>query len=201
MLGETVTTTTANGTPETSTEDTPRKGLFASKSLSALREKWFSSHEFPVGTPISDKKYKHLGFKHKNSFYPFNDQLDYALAHYFAESETTKGNVSKFLTDPLMAPLTEKLSYKNVDEWMEKLSEIPWDIPDDEWIEHSFDVESGVSGIVGQEIAIQSRNVINCVEFLMGHPGFQYNQIYEPCHVYNQNEHRVHNEMYIADCL
>lgn len=28
-------------------------------------------------------------------FHPFNDELGYALAHYFAESETTKGNVDK----------------------------------------------------------------------------------------------------------
>ncbi len=55
---------------------------------------------------------------------------------------------------------------------MEKLSEIPWGIPDDEWIEHRFDVENSISGIIGQEIAIQSQNMINCVEFLMSHLGF-----------------------------
>ena len=27
-----------------------------------------------------------------------------------------------------MAPLTKKLSYRNADKWMEKLSEIPWGI-------------------------------------------------------------------------
>ncbi len=125
LLGKTVTIAIANGTPETPTDDKPRKGLFASEFLSVMREEWFCSHEFPTGTPISDKKYKHPRSKHKNRFYPFNDQLDYGLAHYFAESETIKGNVNKFLTDPLMAPLTEKLSYKNADEWIEKLSEIP----------------------------------------------------------------------------
>ncbi len=87
-----------------------------SEFLSALGEEWFSRHEFPTGTLISDKKYKHPGSKHKNSFYPFNHQLDYDLAHYFTESETTKGNVNKFLTDLLIAPLTKKLSYKNGDE-------------------------------------------------------------------------------------
>ncbi len=125
LFGETVTTSIANGISETPTEDTPRKRLFASESLSALRKEWFSSHEFPTDTPISDKKYKHPRFKHKNSFYPFNDQLDYSLAHYFAESETTKGNMNKFLTNPLITPLTEKLPYKNADERMKKLSEIP----------------------------------------------------------------------------
>ncbi len=107
--------------------------------------------------------------------------------------------MNKFLTDPLMAPLTEKLSYKNTNEQMKKLSEIPWGIPDDKQIEYRFDVESGVSRIAEQEIAIQLQNVINCVEFLMGHLGFQYNQIYEPCHIYNQNEYRVYNKMHTRD--
>ena len=113
------------------TERIPWDRLLASKSLSSLREKWFTRNKFVAGTLVSDIKYNHSGLKHQNSFYPFNDQLDYALAHYFAESETTKGNVNKFLSDPLMTPLTKKLSYKNADEWMEKLSEIPWGIPKD----------------------------------------------------------------------
>ncbi len=116
LLGETVTTATSNSIPKTPTEVTPRKRLFASESLSTLRKEWFNSHEFPAGTPISDKKYKHPRSKHKNSFYFFNDQLNYSLPHYFTESKTTKDNVNKFLTDLLMAPLTEKLSYKNADE-------------------------------------------------------------------------------------
>ena len=98
-----------------------------------------------------------------------------------------------------MTPLTKKLSYKNADEWMEKLSEIPWGIPEDKWIEHKYNVESGVSGIAGQEIAIQSQNVLSCIEFLMGHPGFQHNQIYEPCCIYNQNGDRVYNKMHTGD--
>ena len=58
---------------------------------------------------------------------------------------------------------------------MEKLSEIPWGIPEDKWIEHKYNVESDISGIAGQEIAIQSQNVLSCIKFLMGHPGFQHN--------------------------
>ena len=69
-----------------------------------------------------------------NSFYSFNDQLDHGLAHYFADSETIKGNVNKFLTDVLMISFFKKLSYKNADEWIEKLLKIPWGIPEDKWI-------------------------------------------------------------------
>ncbi len=75
----------------------------------------FSESEFPVGTPVSDTRYIHLRSRSNNPFYPFNDQLDYALAHYFAESETTKRNVDKFLSNPLIKPITKKLSYRNSD--------------------------------------------------------------------------------------
>ena len=72
LLGKTVTISIVNGIFETLTEDTPRKKLFANEFLLVLREEWFSSYEFPAGIFISDQKYKHLGSKHKNSFYPFN---------------------------------------------------------------------------------------------------------------------------------
>ena len=121
------------------------------------------------------------------------------MAHYFTELETTKGNVNKFLSDPLMTPLTKKLSYKNVDEWIEKLSEIPWGIPEDKWIEHKYNIKSGVSEIAGQKIVIQLQNVLSCVKFLMGYLSFQHNQTYEPCCIYNQNEDQVYNKMHTGD--
>ena len=55
------------------TERTLWDGLLASKSSSLLREEWFIGKEFPAGTPVSNIKYNHPGFKHQNSFYPFND--------------------------------------------------------------------------------------------------------------------------------
>ena len=81
-----------------------------------------------------------------------NDQLDHALANYFAESQTTKSNVNRFLSNLLMAPLTEKLSYQNADKWIEKLLDIPWDISNDEWIDHKFEFQRDVGGMAGQEI-------------------------------------------------
>jgi Plavaka transposase len=173
----------------------PRNGLL-SESSSTFREVTFSESEFPAGIPVSDTQYEHPGSQNNNPFCPFNDQLDYALAHYFAESETTKRNIDRFLTNPLMKPITEKLSYRNADEWMEKLSDIPWGIPDDKWTEHKFELESGLEKIAGQNLTIQSRNVIDCLRFFMGHPGFRENQTYQPSRIYNQNNDRVYNEMY-----
>ncbi len=98
-----------------------------------------------------------------------------------------------------MTSLIEKLSYRNANEWMEKHSEIPWDIPNDKWIEHKFEHQSGVVRIARQEIAIHSRNVVGCLKFLMGHPGFWHNQIYEPSRIYNENERRVYNEIHTGE--
>ena len=111
-------------TTELPTKMIPRNRLFTSKFLLSLREEWFTRNKFPAGISISDIKYNHLGLKYQNICYQFNDQLDYVLAHYFAESKTTKGNINKFLSDPLMTLFTKKLFYKNANKWMEKLSEL-----------------------------------------------------------------------------
>ena len=39
------------------------------------------------------------------------DLLDYALAHDFAESKTTKCNVNWFFTNPFLKPITKGLLY------------------------------------------------------------------------------------------
>lgn len=41
--------------------------------------------------------------------------MNYTLANYFADSETTKTNINRFLSNPLIALLTKKLYYQNTD--------------------------------------------------------------------------------------
>ena len=88
-------------------------GLLESELSSSLREIRFSKREFFTGTLVSNIKYNYLRSQNDNLFYLFHNQLDYILSHYFAESETTKDNVNKFLSNPLITPLTEKLYYQN----------------------------------------------------------------------------------------
>ncbi len=71
---------------------------------------------------------------------------------------------------------------------MEKLSEIPWDIPNDKWIEHKFEHYSSLAQMTKQKIAINLQNMISYLEFLMRHLSFWHNQIYKPSHIYNENE-------------
>ena len=96
-------------------EYTSQDGLLGSESSSSLKEVRFNKQEFPAGTLVFNIKYDYLRSQNDNLFYPFYNQLDYILAHYFAESETTKGNINKFPSNSLMAPLTEKLSYQNAE--------------------------------------------------------------------------------------
>ena len=167
---------------------TPQDGLLESESSSSLREVRFSEQEFPAGTLVSNIKYDHLESQNDNLFYLFHNWLDYALAHYFAEFKTIKDNMVKVLFNPLMALLTEKLSYWNDDKWIEKLSEILWDIPNNKWIEHKFELQSSMVEMAKREIAIYLQNFVGCLKFLMRHPSFWHNQTFEPFYVYNKNE-------------
>ncbi len=178
---------------------TPQAGLLGSESSASLREVRFSDQEFAIGTLISNIKYNHLAFQNNNPFYSFYNQLNYGLAKYFAESETSKSNVDKFLSEPLIALLTDKLSYRNANEWIEKLSEIPCGIPNNNWIKYKFEHQSGVARMARLEMPIHSPNVIGCLKFLIGYPGFWHNQTNEPSRIYNENDQRVYNEMYTSE--
>lgn len=75
----------------------------------------FSNSKFSAGTPVLDTRYKHPGSQNNNLFYPFNNQVNYALAYYFTDLKTTKGNINKFLTNFLIKPIIKNLLYHNVD--------------------------------------------------------------------------------------
>lgn len=75
----------ANIITEMLIKNTLQKRLFPSEFLSILREKWSISYEFSAGIPILNKIFRYPRSKYKNSFFFFNDQLDYNLTHYFTE--------------------------------------------------------------------------------------------------------------------
>ena len=86
------------------------------KSSLTFGQMTFSESEFSAGTLILDTRYKYFRRQNNNLFYLFNGQLNYILTHYFLDSETTKRNINKFLTNPLMKLITKNLSYRNADE-------------------------------------------------------------------------------------
>ena len=114
----------------------------------------FNESKFPASTSVLNTRYKHLESQNNNPFYPFNDQVDYALAYYFADSRTTKRNIDKFLTHSLMKPITKNFLYYNSDKWIEKLSTIRWGIPNDKCTKHKFKLESKVDKVARQSLTI-----------------------------------------------
>ena len=92
----------------------PQNRLLSESSVS-FKEVMFNECKFLSGTPVLDIRYEHFRNQINNLFYLFNSQLDYALAHYFANSKTIKQNIDKFLTNLLMKPIIKNLSYYNVD--------------------------------------------------------------------------------------
>ena len=82
---------------------------------------------------------------------------------------------------------------------MEKHLDILWRISNNQWINHKFELQSGVGEMAGRKISIHFQNVIGCLKFRIGHPGFWHNQTYKPSCVYNENEHRVYNEMHTGE--
>lgn len=96
-----------------------------------LEEVKFSKQELSANIFVFNIKYNYLEFQNNNLFYQFNNQLNYILTHYYAESETTKGNVNRFLSNLLLVLLTKKLFYQIADKWIEKLLKIPWGILND----------------------------------------------------------------------
>lgn len=66
------------------------------KLFPTFRKIIFIESKFPISITILNIRYKNSRCQKNNLFYIFIDQLDYALVHYFAESETTKCNINKF---------------------------------------------------------------------------------------------------------
>ena len=89
----------------------PQARLFKNLLSSSLKEVRFNIEEFATGILVSNIKYNEFGFQNNNLFYLFHNQLNYGLAKYFAKSEIAKNILDKFLSELLMALLTEKLFY------------------------------------------------------------------------------------------
>lgn len=87
-----------------------------SELSSTFKEEMIDESKFPASTPVLNTKYKHFRSWNNNPFYFFNDQIDYKLAHYFADSEITKRNIDKLLTNPLMEFIIKSFLYRNADE-------------------------------------------------------------------------------------
>lgn len=137
-------TTTAKNTTESLADlltQKPYGRLLVSEFLSLLKENLYTRSKFPTSTSILDNRYSHLKSQYNNFLYPFHYQLDYILAHYFAELKIIQYNINEILSYLLIVSFTKKLFYKNVDEQIKKLLKISYGISENIQIQHTFDDE------------------------------------------------------------
>lgn len=77
--------------------------FLASESLSSLKEIRFDKPEFSAIKFILNIKYHQPRSLDNNLFYLFNNQLDDALANFFAKFKIRKNDVKRFLSNLLIA--------------------------------------------------------------------------------------------------
>ena len=84
-----------------------------SKSSWIFRNLTFSKFQYLAITLVMDAMYEHLKSQNNNPIHSVNDQLDYALPHYFVEFEISIYNIDIFFINLLIKPILIKLSYYN----------------------------------------------------------------------------------------
>jgi len=99
-----------------------------------------------AGIPICEKfntewktPFETIAHSSESPFSPFRSELDYGLAAYFHRRQLTKGDVDDFLYDKSLESIVSQLSYKNANQWQEKLLESKY-----EWTAIGQSVFSGV---------------------------------------------------------
>jgi hypothetical protein len=136
----------------------------------------------------------------ESPFSPFKSQLDYGVAMFFHRRQLTKGDVDDFLHDKNMESVVDQLSFKNANQWREKLLETTNGLPlDDQWFSGVATIEREIIGLPAREYQFYYQDVENVIRFLLGHIPFKENLVYSPMHVLNENEDRVYTEMHTGD--
>jgi hypothetical protein len=130
---------------------------------------------------------------------PFESLLDYGVAMFFHRRQLTKGDVNDFLHDKAMESLVSQLSFKNADQWQEKLLETTNGLSLDNWFSAVVTIDKDIIGLSARQYQFYYQDVESVIRFLLGHIPFKDNLVYSPIRVLNENEHRVYTEMHTGD--
>jgi hypothetical protein len=137
---------------------------------------------------------------HQSAYFPFQGPTDFALAQWFLSTGCTKGDIDRFFGDERLAPIRQLLSFTSHDELMTQIRDIPYGIKDDSWTVKEVEVGDTI-GSTPNCYKIRYRNIVNVVEFLLGHRPFANHLSYAPVRQFNgtSDDNRIYNEMHTAD--
>ncbi len=115
-----------------------------------------------------------------NIYYPFKDNVDYAMARWLLESECTQGDVDRFFSDPRLSKFHSHLSFKSGIEWKQMMMDVPHGVIDSNWTQHLIRLPSHEPGADIVNHTVYSRDVTAVLKFLMGHSAFKDDMVYAP---------------------
>ena len=155
-----------------------------------------------AGEPIADIEKVDVfarGPDPDNLYYPFEGETQYAIAQWLLRNKCSKGGVDDLAKNPDLQAIRPYCGFSSAEEWQGNIEAVPWGIEDDHWLEESFTIRSDIVGARSPEYTVRFRNVINVIQFLLGHGPFQDCLVYAPVQQFNADNDRLWSEMHTGD--
>ncbi len=140
-----------------------------------------------------------LETKKKNKYESFQSEKNYAFAHWLHQSENSKKDVDKFFQDSRLNKFHQELSFKNDDQWLNKLNKITTNIQKNTWLKQDLIIVSKIDDEFDEIVTIQYRDVMKMIKFFINHSSFRANLTYASIRQFNDNDERVRTKMHIED--
>lgn len=179
---------------EDSTTATANRGLAYDKksstgaSTSIQVDTYEESTNVGAEQPLMDiphRRWEPLDIKDPSIYWPFSNATDHAMANWFMQSECTVGDINKFFRNVNLAPIHDLLSFKNADECKERLHHVEHGGENNMWIHQPFQLPSTTPALQERTYTVQYRGVVDAIRFLLGHPAFDDNLVYQPVRQWN----------------
>jgi hypothetical protein len=135
----------------------------------------------------------------KNRYESFQNEKNYAFAHWLHQSENSKNNVDRFFQNSRLNKFHQELSFKNDDQWLNKLNKITTSIQKNTWLKQNLIIVSKIDDESDEIVTIQYWNVMKTIKFFINHSFFRANLTYVSIRQFNDNDERVRTKMHIKD--
>ncbi len=109
---------------------------------------------------------------------PFKKNVEYESARFMQAGKMTKGSMTMFFSNSILAPMREHLNYKNMDEMKALLTKLPYGKVI--WWTRSLNIRSVTADVAPKEYLMYYLDIIPAIRFLIGHRRFAPYLAYAP---------------------
>ena len=121
-----------------------------------------------------------------NPWHPFQNARDFELGRWLMDSGLTKAAIDEYLQRGLDDDRCT--SFRSADELWALFENLEFGFGSQSWT--AFGIESGT---------LWTRNVLQCIQLLLGHLPFGEHTVYSPIRIFDTNGHRIYNEINTGD--